>query len=710
MAHLSWPPSLPAFARLHRCALACIALLATQGASAQDNVVTITGRALSAIGGFGELPDSKSPFATTTLSVERLHELGARSLADLARIDPAVADAYNSEGYWSALTVRGFVLDPRANYRRDGLPISAETWLPLANKERLELLKGTSGIQAGTSAPGGLVNLDVKRPTHERREASLEWRESGSIAAAADLAQRFGSQGEFGVRLNLGAERLRPATHHTDGRAHVLALAGDFRAAPGTLIEAEFERSHRSQPSAPGFSLLGDVIPDARTIDPRTNLNNQPWSLPVVFDGSTGSLRLTQRLPATLGDGDWRFVAHGAVQRLRTDDRVAFPFGCFDAGTNIYYADRYCPDGSFDLYDYRSEGERRQVAALDLHAAGSATLAGQKHHLTLGLLGTRSRERFNRQAFNFAGTGSIRADLVTPAEPALIGEGTQRDEDSVEAYLRDRIVLAPQWQLWAGLRATRLQREGKLTDGSEATAYTQSFATPWLALSHALDESTTLYASAGQGVESAVVPNRARYSNAGQPLPALKSRQFEAGIKHDARSFDWGLTAFEIARPLPVDRCDAAGTSCTSEIGPRQRHRGAEANIGWRAASWSLQGGAMWLRARVDGSGKPANVPERSLRMQARKDVGPVTLVAFASHEGARRIVPGEDLELPGWTRLDLAARWRVDAAGVPLSLRVGVDNVTDKRAWRESPYQFGHSYLFPLAPRTWRASLSGSF
>jgi len=40
------------------------------------------------------------------------------------------------------------------------------------------------------------------------------------------------------------------------------------------------------------------------------------------------------------------------------------------------------------------------------------------------------------------------------------------------------------------------------------------------------------------------------------------------------------------------------------------------------------------------------------------------------------------------------------------LTWRVGVDNVTDHRAWRESPYQFDHAYLFPLAPRTWRTQL----
>ena len=695
-----------------RVALACLAVFAPfapLAAHAQDSVVTITARTLPTIGGFGDMPESRSPLSTTLLGSERLAELGARSLAELTRIDAAVADAYNSEGYWSALTVRGFVLDPRRNYRRDGLPISAETWLPLANKERLELLKGTSGLQSGTSAPGGLANLVVKRPQRERRDVSLEWRESGSVAAEADIAQRFGSDGQVGVRLNLGAERLRPATEALAGRAFVLALATDLRATPDLLIEAEFERSHKAQPSVPGFSLLGNRLPDARAVDPRTNINNQPWSLPVVFGGTTGSLRLTQRLPAAWGAGDWAVVAHGAVQRLRTDDRVAFPFGCTDAATGDYYADRYCPDGTLDLYDYRSEGERRQIAAFDVNAAGSAVLAGLKHHLTFGALATHNHERYNRQAFNYAGLGSTRADLVTPAAPDLTGENTQRDERSLEGYARDRIELDAQWQLWAGLRATRVQRESVRTDGSRPTAYTQSFATPWLALSHNLDAATTLYASAGEGIESEVVPNRTRYSNAGQALPALKSRQFEAGIKHDARALEASLVAFDISRPQAVDRCDTAGTLCSREVGPRQHHQGAEVALGWRAALWSVQGGLMALKARLEGE-RPANVPERSARLQGRYDFGPLALSALASYEGPRRIVPGESLELPGWTRWDLAARWRAIVGELPVTMRLGVDNVTDKRAWRESPYQFGHSYLFPLAPRTWRAALSGSF
>ena len=108
--------------------------------------------------------------------------------------------------------MRGFVVDNRFNFRRDGLPINAETSIPLENKARVDILKGLSGMQAGTSAPGGLVDLVVKRPLDAPlRSAFVEWRERGSVLGAVDLSQRFGADDAFGVRLNAGAERHRPA-------------------------------------------------------------------------------------------------------------------------------------------------------------------------------------------------------------------------------------------------------------------------------------------------------------------------------------------------------------------------------------------------------------------------------------------------------------------------------------------------------------------
>ena len=51
--------------------------------------------------------------------------------------------------------------------------------------------------------------------------------------------------------------------------------------------------------------------------------------------------------------------------------------------------------------------------------------------------------------------------------------------------------------------------------------------------------------------------------------------------------------------------------------------------------------------------------------------------------------------------------RWRsAPPGGTTLRWRVGIDNLFDRRAWRESPYQYGHVYLYPLAARTARVSV----
>ncbi|MBT9487365.1 MAG: TonB-dependent siderophore receptor [Rubrivivax sp.] len=678
--------------------------------------VVITARSLPGVSGFGSTPLALSPLQASVIGAAELADSGIGSLAGIATLDAGISDAYNTEGYWSYLTVRGFVLDNRSNYRRDGLPISAETAIGLANKERVEVLKGTSGVQAGVSAPGGLVNLVVKRPTGSVRSARLDARQGGTLAASVDLSERFGEGQRFGLRVNAHAADLQPQVRHSNGSRRLLAVAGDWQLSPDTLLEAEFESSRQRQPSVPGFSLRGDVLPDADRIDPRTNLNNQVWSQPSVFDGETASLRLRQRVSA-----DWQFTAHGATQRLRSDDRIAFPFGCYDAAAGTYYADRYCPDGSFDLYDFRSENERRRTDALDLQFAGLLRTGGLSHDVRAGVMFSQRQDRFQRQAYNYTGSGRDDGSEQTPAAPDLTDENTNRDERSTEFYLRDTLQLNAAWSLWGGLRHTRLNRQSERTDGSRVIDYPQSFTTPWLGLAWRASPATMLYTSWGQGIETDAVPNRSRYEDPGAPLPALKSRQFEAGVKHSDNGLEAGVTAFVITRPLAVDigTCDADNT-CVRRIDGSVPHQGLEAQLSQRHGAWTWGGSAMWLHARRQGASdgsqnglRPTNVPRYAVKARIGHDLAALPglrLQAALVHEGEREVLPDNSLQSPGWTRLDLAARWQHKAGTHDLVWQLALDNASDSRAWRETPYQFSHVYLFPLAPRTWRASVQASF
>jgi iron complex outermembrane recepter protein len=205
------------FSPIKLATLATLASLAPLEALAQahstNQSITITGRSslrnAASVSGFGDVPLVQSPYSGNVITTRQLQDAGIDTLADLTRLDAATTDAYNAPGYWGQLAVRGYTLDARANYRRDGLPINAETVLVTGNKQALELIKGPSGLQAGTSAPGGLVNLVVKRPQGDVSQAAMGFGEVGSLAISADVGRRINDAAAW--RLNAHTERLNPA-------------------------------------------------------------------------------------------------------------------------------------------------------------------------------------------------------------------------------------------------------------------------------------------------------------------------------------------------------------------------------------------------------------------------------------------------------------------------------------------------------------------
>ncbi|KQW57081.1 TonB-dependent siderophore receptor [Variovorax sp. Root411] len=694
-------------------ALAVVLITTACGAHAQQSTlreVTITEGAAAPqadISGFGDVPLRELPLSATVIDGKQLRDSGARRLADLTQFDASVTDAYNSAGYWDYLTVRGFVLDNRFNYRREGLPISAETSIPLDNKERVEILRGASGIQAGTSAPGGLVNYVVKRPTEQDlRTVRIETTSRGSMLGAVDLGGRFGPDRQFGYRINVASENLKPLTHNLDGNRNLFSLAADWRITRDSVLEFEIEQSRKTQPSQNGYSLLGSVLP--APVDPRINLNNQPWSQPSVFKALTGTVRFSQALNA-----DWRWSAQIGQQRLKSDDRLAYAFGCGAEGNY----DRYCSDGTFDFYDFRSDNERRTQTAGSLNLKGNVMTGSVRHELGFGLLQSRVRNRFDNQAYNYAGTGNVWATAIVPASPDATTPQTNRDERSTELSVQDAIRWNDRFTTWLGVRHTRLDRSSIGNDGSSPTGYKQDVTTPWIAASYAIQPGLLAYASWGKGVESQVVPNRiSQYSNAGQALPALTSRQWELGLKGGSEAFSWQVAWFDISRPMT--NLDLCGAYCEVRNDGRAVHRGLEAGAQWSQGPWRIGGSIAVIDARRRGSTanpalngeSPTNVPKEVLRAQAAYRVASVPGLEVAgqlSYEGRRNVLPDGSVTLPSWTRVDAVLRYDAKVRGVNTSWTLAVDNLFDRRYWKESPYQFSHVYLFPGAPRTLRLGVS---
>ncbi|MBC7601440.1 MAG: TonB-dependent receptor, partial [Ramlibacter sp.] len=210
-------------------------------------------------------------------------------------------------------------------------------------------------------------------------------------------------------------------------------------------------------------------------------------------------------------------------------------------------------------------------------------------------------------------------------------------------------------------------------------------------------------------------------ANAGAVLPALKSKHAEVGAKGSSGAFDWQVALFDIKRPLSnIDFCDRSFSACVGQYDGSAVHRGAEANFQWASGAWQIGSGVTLLHARREGSvleplnnGKrPTNVPGAVIRANAAYKVASLPgleLRANLSHEGRRSVLADESIELPAWTRLDAAARYENKIAGANVAWTLGVDNVANRRFWKESPFQFGHVYLYPGAPRTLRLTMSAS-
>ena len=109
----------------------------------------------------------------------------------------------------------------------------------------------------------------------------------------------------------------------------------------------------------------------------------------------------------------------------------------------------------------------------------------------------------------------------------------------------------------------------------------------------------------------------------------------------------------------------------------------------------------------------PTNVPERSVKLLADYAVSALPglgVMANMAYEGPREVFPDDSARIPGWTRWDLGARYTQSLGAATLVWRAGIDNLFDRRAWREAPYQYSHAYLFPLEPRTFHASVEAKF
>ncbi len=686
---------------------------------------------------FSSAPESLTPLAIDRIDAAELLDRGVTSLSAAIRTDPSVGDNYNTFGYIENLQVRGFTLNELLNYQRDGMTVSSHVPVALENKEAIEILKGTSGMLEGASAPGGLVNYVLKQPTANDMVAlESTVSERGSLLLHGDFGGHFGEQRQFGYRINLAAEERRPEIDRAWSKRALASGFFDWRASTDTLVQLEFEHQKVREISVPGFGLLdtggtGVATTLPAPINPWINLNSQPWTQPFESTQTSASLRLQQRLGA-----DWDFAVKAATQRSTTNDRIAFPDGCGNGpvpipnygGAPVYNG--LCGNYYVDVYQYVSDDEVRNTNAADAKLHGRVHAGGIEQEITLGLRTTRYSERYPpQQIYQNVGAVAVFAPLALAPNAVPNTLNAPIDTDLDELYAFDVVHFAQRWSTWLGARATRITEDSSLTDGSQATALQQHLLTPWIGLGYEPWSGGFGYASAGSGVEVANAPNhpvtvqsngaQLTLANPGQALPAQRSRQIEIGFKQrGGESWSLDATAFRIEKPFTDNVPLATGESLQVAGARVERHQGLELGGKWQAlASVRLRAAATLIDARTIAAadpswiGKPAtNVAPLAASLQDAWS--PAGLPGFSwsnlwTFSGHKSVLPNGSMALPNAWQWDSGIRYARNAQGMRWTWRAGVDNLTNRTYWREAPTaSWGSIYLFPAPARSARLSL----
>ena len=149
-----------------------------------------------------------------------------------------------------------------------------------------------------------------------------------------------------------------------------------------------------------------------------------------------------------------------------------------------------------------------------------------------------------------------------------------------------------------------------------------------------------VYASFGQGVESEVAPGRSRYTNAGEALPALTSKQFEIGVKGELAQLRWGAACLTSPAPcLATWAAAAKRPPARAKRMARAKHSGLELTAATPTASaaqpWHVDGGITIINAKRQGSTidasqnglRPTNVPDWILRLNAAYKIAAVAWI-----------------------------------------------------------------------------------
>lgn len=447
------------------------------------------------------------PNSVTVITRQQMDDQNMTSVEDALRQSVGVTAIPYGDGtaYFQS---RGYA----SEVQYDGLPANSSLQylhqFNLAMYERVEVLRGPSGLLQGSGEPAGTVNLVRKRP-------QLTPGISGSVSGGSwsnykgdiDLSRPLNDEGTVRGRIVAAGEDgavYKDKGHHREGLAYGI-LEVDLTPQTTWAISAASQNDFsRGTDYGPGVYTNGSFV-------------NPPRSAFFGVDWGTGNQTSNEFFTELKHrfDGGWVAKASYIYRHASSDSIYGYVNGLVQLN---------------NVASYTLQGQRGNTTwqDLDVNLSGHFSLLGRTHQVLLGA------NYAQRDAYSASGSRTLPGidiyDIAIPRTAIALSSGSNTYSEQYGLYAQTRLKLADPLTLLLGAReswyASRSQALLPVAADWKSTPSVNNKFTPYAGLVYEVTPAVSLY-----GSYSDIFSPQTQLAAGNAPLSPRTGEQYEIGAK-----------------------------------------------------------------------------------------------------------------------------------------------------------------------------------
>lgn len=673
------------------------------------------------LGPLTDRPAINTPYTTFTLSGDLLANSFVNNSFMVERIAPGTGiDDFARYDQISFVGFRGIAGVLLINGIRQG-----DTYgVFMENVGAVQTLSGYSSFLYGMNAIGGLEDFQLKRPTAQPiANLTLTDEEGRGFIAHADLSQQL-RNGLFGYRVNLMGQTGGTAVDNQSYRRYLASLGFDFKPTDKLQIRTDVYFGESKLDGLQPFLGFGSgglpiLLP---LLDPR-----HLWAP----QGSFSHAKTT-------------YVSVGANYRISDNFSIRAGWDHKDTQLKEVYTEvdevnlnaAQTAPVNFDTFDsaFASEPTNNGAYAyldgkLKTHGIEHSFFAGVNgywlvNHSPLfndiytGSIATSTSEDIG----NFDGTSVAPfynwgdfTDVLHQTLPnyysTFLGWAKSGTTDNYSLAFGDTVTFNRHWIAMVGLDYAHIHTVNYNAVTSATTSHqVEGAVTPSASLLYKPISNLTTYFTYMQEVAPGPTVG-ATYQNANAILAPFHDYEYEEGVKYQ---FPKGMLLTAAWYNLNIESAFSSNaplqTGIFEETG-REVHKGLDLTFSGRITdSLALFGGYSYLHARLTNQAfsylngqQPAEEPPNLWKLTAEYKLPLVknliltggTYFNGASDSTTTSPTQPFDVKYPGYTQIDLGARYTWSLEKLKMTYRLDIANLTDN--WQTSYGDFNHGRTFNL-------------